>query len=70
MHSKFIRFVTSVIIMAVSATPSVVSVSAAAPPNMEKWAGTWILNIQESQYGDEKPPSDPTVFKQILKIRV
>jgi hypothetical protein len=37
---------------------------------MEKWAGTWILNIQKSQYGDEKPPADPTVFKQILKIRV
>jgi hypothetical protein len=68
--NKFIRLFRSSIVMAVCATPLVISASAAVPPNMEKWAGTWILNIQKSQYGDEKPPSDPTVFRQILKIRV
>jgi hypothetical protein len=37
---------------------------------MDKWVGTWILNIKKSQYGDEKPPQDPPIFRQILKIRV
>ena len=70
MNSKFIRFFRSVSMMIVSAIPLVVSASTPAPPNMDKWVGTWILNIQKSRYGDEKPPSDPAVFKQILKIGV
>jgi hypothetical protein len=46
------------------------SASMAAPSNIDDWAGTWILNVQKSQYGSDKPPSDPTFFRQILKIRV
>ena len=37
---------------------------------MDNWVGTWILNVQKSQYGDDRPPLDPTIFRQILKIRV
>jgi hypothetical protein len=46
------------------------SASMPAPPNMDEWAGTWVLNVQKSQYGSDKPPSDPSIFRQILKIRV
>jgi hypothetical protein len=63
MNSKFARFF---IIVGIAVT----SASAAVPPNMDKWAGTWILNVQKSQYGDEKPPANPTAIKQILRIRV
>jgi hypothetical protein len=63
MNSKFTQFLIIVGI-------AVISASAAVPPNMDKWAGTWILNVQKSQYGDEKPPADPTALKQILKISV
>jgi len=63
------RFFSSVSIVVIAAIPLVIS-AAAVPPNMDKWAGTWLLNIQKSQYGDEKPPLDPAIFKQILKIRV
>jgi hypothetical protein len=63
MNSKFIIAIISVLSL-------VASTSAAVPPNMNKWAGTWILNVQKSQYGDEKPPADPTAIKQILKIGV
>ena len=67
MKSRFIPFFVSM--MVISAIPLIVS--AATPvPNMDKWVGTWILNIQKSQYGDEKPPLDPAIFKQILKIGV
>jgi hypothetical protein len=65
MNSKFTRFFSIVGITSVFITAS-----AAVPPNMEKWAGTWTLNVQKSQYGDEKPPADPTAIKQILRIRV
>jgi len=42
----------------------------AVPADMDKWVGTWILNVQKSQYGDDRPPLDPGFFKQVLKIRV
>jgi hypothetical protein len=32
--------------------------------------GTWVLNVQKSKYGDGKPPVDPTIIRQVLKIRV
>jgi hypothetical protein len=71
MNSKFIRFFGIAGMMVISAIPLVVFASTPpVTPNMDKWVGTWILNIQKSRYGDEKPPSDPAVFKQILKIRV
>jgi len=71
MNSKFIRSLsTFIIVTIISAIPLVVSASAPVPPNLEKWAGTWMLNIKKSQYGGEKPPLDPTIFRQILKIRV
>jgi hypothetical protein len=44
------------------------SASMAVPLNLDEWAGTWILNVQKSQYGNDKP--DPGIFRQILKIRV
>ena len=69
-NSNFIRFFRSVIIVLMSATLLVPSASAAAPPNMDNWVGTWILNVQKSQYGDDRPPLDPAFFRQILKIRV
>src|SRR3954466_10758666 len=69
MNSTFIRFFRSVSMMAICAIPLIVSATA-APLNMDKWVGTWILNIQKSKYGDEKPPSDAPIFKQILKIGV
>jgi hypothetical protein len=73
MNSKFIRCFSTVIVSAIviSAIPFLVFASTPpVTPNMDKWVGTWILNIKKSQYGEEKPPSDPPVFKQILKIRV
>src|SRR5262249_47253630 len=69
MNSRFIHFFIS--IMVISVIPLVVSASAPPViPNMDKWVGTWILNIQKSQYGDEKPRLDPAIFRQILKIGV
>jgi hypothetical protein len=71
MNSKFVRsFSTFIIVTIISTMPLLLSASAPAPPNLDKSAGTWILNIKKSQYGDEKPPLDPTIFRQILKIRV
>src|SRR5437867_7472234 len=70
MNSNVIRFFGAVIIVALSAIPLVASASTAVPPNMDNWVGTWILNVQKSQYGDHRPPLDPTIFRQILKIRV
>src|SRR6267378_1208934 len=70
MNSNVIRFFTAVIIVVLSAIPLVASASAAPPPNMENWVGTWILNVQKSQYGHDRPPLDPAIFRQILKIRV
>jgi hypothetical protein len=70
MNSNFIRFFKAVIVMVISAIPLIVSATTPVPPNMDKWVGTWILNIQKSQYGDQKPPLDPAAIKQILKIRV
>ena len=46
------------------------SASMAAPLNMDEWIGTWILNVQKSQYGSDKPPSDSSILRLILKIRV
>jgi hypothetical protein len=46
------------------------SASMAAPLNMDEWIGTWVLNVQKSQYGNDKPPSDSSILRQILKIRV
>jgi hypothetical protein len=37
---------------------------------MDAWVGTWVLNVQKSKYGDGKPPVDPTIIRQVLKIRV
>src|SRR5262245_4508568 len=70
MQRNVIRFLRAVIIIVLSAIPLVASTSTAVPPDMDKWVGTWILNVQKSQYGDDKPPLAPAVFKQILKIRV
>lgn len=70
MKSNVIRFFGAVSTVALSAIPMVASVSTAVPPNMDNWVGTWILNVQKSQYGDDRPPLDPTIFRQILKIRV
>lgn len=65
-----IRCFRTVIIFIVFAVPLVASASTAVPPNMDNWVGTWVLNIQKSQYGEGKPPLDPSIFRQILKIRV
>ena len=70
MHRNVIRFFRALIIVVLSAIPLVASASTAAPPNMDNWVGTWILNVQKSQYGDDRPPLDPAIFRQILKIRV
>jgi hypothetical protein len=70
MNSNVIRFFTAVIIVALCAIPLVASASTSAPPNMDNWVGTWILNVQKSQYGDDRPPLAPAIFRQILKIRV
>src|SRR5690242_1829361 len=69
MNSNVIRFFGAVIIL-IFTIPLLVSAPTAAPPNMDNWVGTWILNVQKSRYGDDKPPVDPTILKQILKIRV
>jgi len=69
MNSRFIQFFIGIMVFSViplvvwASTPPVI-------PNMDKWVGTWILNIQKSQYGDEKPRLDPAIFRQILKIGV
>jgi hypothetical protein len=70
MKSNVSRFFGAVITVALSAIPMVASASTAVPANMDNWVGTWILNVQKSQYGDDRPPLDPTIFRQILKIRV
>ena len=70
MIRNVIRFFGAVIIVALSAIPLVASASTAVPPNLDNWVGMWILNVQKSQYGDDRPPLDPTIFRQILKIRV
>jgi hypothetical protein len=71
MNNKFIRLFRIVGMIVISTIPLVVSASTPpVTPNMDKWVGTWILNIQKSQYGDEKPPLDPAIFRQFLKIRV
>jgi hypothetical protein len=70
MNSNVIRFFGAVIILIPFTIPLLVSAPTAAPPNMDNWVGTWILNVQKSRYGDDKPPVDPTILKQILKIRV
>jgi hypothetical protein len=68
---KFIRFFRIVSGMVILEIPLVVFASTApVTPNMDKWVGTWILNIEKSQYGDEKPPLEPAIFRQILKIGV
>jgi hypothetical protein len=56
--------------VSVFAVPLVASASTALPPNMDNWVGTWILNVQKSQYGEDGPPKAPAIFRQILKIRV
>jgi hypothetical protein len=68
--SNFIRLIRSVIVLVLTATPLVISASTAAAVNMDKWVGTWILNIQKSRYGDGKPPVDPAALRQVVKIRV
>ena len=70
MNSNVFRVYTAVIIVVLSAIPLIASASTSASPNMDNWAGTWILNIQKSKYGDDKPPLDPSIFRQVLKIRV
>jgi hypothetical protein len=70
MISDVIRFFRAVIIAAIFAVLLVASTSAAAPPNMDNWVGTWMLNVQKSQYGEDGPPKAPAVFRQILKIRI
>jgi hypothetical protein len=70
MNSNVIRSFRAVILVALSAIPLAATASTAAPPNLDSWVGTWILNIQKSQYGDGRPPVDPALIRQILKIRV
>lgn len=70
MQTNLIRFFRALNIVVLSAIPLVASASTAAAPNLDNWMGTWILNVQKSQYGDDRPPLDPAIFKQILKIRV
>lgn len=57
-------------IVVMSAIPLITLASAAPPPNMDNWVGTWVLNVQKSKYGDGKPPVDPTLIRQVLKIRL
>ncbi|HEY2383968.1 MAG TPA: hypothetical protein VGK48_22565 [Terriglobia bacterium] len=70
MNNTFNRFFRIAIAIVSFAVPPLISASATVPPDTDKWVGTWILNIQKSQYGDEKPPVDPALIRQILKIRV
>jgi hypothetical protein len=70
MNSNVIRVFTAVIMVVLSAILLIASASTSAPPNMDNWVGTWILNVQKSKYGDDKPPLDPSIFRQVLKIRV
>lgn len=63
MNSKLNRVLAAVLLVLGASIP----LSAA---NMDDWVGTWILNVQKSQYGDDKPPVDPAIFRQILKIRI
>src|SRR5262245_45815952 len=67
MNSNVIRVFTAVMIVALCA---IASASTTELPNMGNWVGTWILNVQKSQYGDDRPPLAPAIFRQILKIRV
>lgn len=39
-------------------------------PNMDKWTGTWLLNIGKSKFGGKPSPPGMELVKQILKIRV
>src|SRR5262249_3194939 len=64
------RFLTPLLVLAFSAIPLVVFASTAGPPNMDKWTGTWILNVQKSRYGNEKPPLGSALLRQVLKIRL
>jgi hypothetical protein len=57
-------------IVVLAAIPLVTLASTSTPPNMDNWVGTWVLNVQKSKYGDGKPPVDPTIIRQVLKIRV
>jgi len=61
MNSNVIRVFTTVIIVILSAIPLIASPSTSASPNMDNWVGTWILNVQKSNYGDGKPPLDPSI---------
>ena len=70
MSSKGTRFVTAIIILMLCGIPLIASASTAASPNFDSWVGTWVQNVQKSQYGDEKPPVDPELIRQILKIRI
>jgi hypothetical protein len=70
MNSNVIRLFRTVILVAVSAIPLVASAPVGEAPNIDKWVGTWIQNVQKSRYGSDKPPIDPTIFRQVLKIRV
>lgn len=64
------RFFMAVTIVVLSAIPLIASASISTPPNMDNWVGTWVQNVQKSQYGDDGPPVDPTLIRQILKIRI
>jgi hypothetical protein len=70
MNLNVFRFSRAAFLVVMFAIPLAAYASVAAPPNMDNWVGTWILNVQKSQYGDDKPPLDPSILRQILKIRV
>jgi hypothetical protein len=70
MNRSVIRCFTAGIVLVVSLISLVAYASTAAPPDLHNWVGTWILNVQKSEYGDDGPPAAPNVFRQILKIRV
>ena len=70
MHRNVILFCTVVTTLVLCATAVIGSTLRVVPPDLDKWAGTWILNAQKSKYGNEKPPLNPELIKQILKIRV
>lgn len=65
MNANVLRLCTAIVIVVALSIPL-----AAASPNMDDWVGTWIMNGQKSQYGVDKPPVDPALIRQILKIRV